>query len=163
MITIREMQESDVKGAARVHAEAFVRQTLSHDWISCNFKAFPRIRYFVAVLEGEIVGYIQWMEKSGFRKEVILELEQVAVLPTLHGKGIGTALIERSLPLVQKELAKRNASIKHVLVTTRADNPAQALYAKTLKAVAECTITNLFSADEVLMIARNPAINADCD
>lgn len=155
MVIIRPAEQQDLEGMARVHSEAFLRQALSQEWITCNFNAFPRIRYFVAEVETQIVGYIQWMEKSGFRKEVVLELEQIAVLPAWQGKKIGTALIRQSLPLIQQELTKRQAVIKHLLVTTRADNPAQQLYAKTLNATVECTIRNLFSADEVMMISRN--------
>lgn len=158
IIKVRLAQENDIEDIAKVHAEAFLRQTLSQEWISCNFRAFPRIKYFVAEVEAKIVGYIQWIEKSGFRKEVVLELEQMAVLPNMQGKKIGTALIQQSLPIVQQELAKRQASIKHLLVTTRDDNPAQQLYAKTINATVECTIRNLFSADEVMMIARNVTI-----
>lgn len=155
MIIIRKMQENEVQAAAKVHSETFLRQSHSYEWISCNFKAYPRIRYFVAVIEEKVVGYIQWIEKSGFRKEVILELEQIAVRPSDQNRGIGTQLIKKSLLLIQEELADRNASIKHLLVTTRDDNPAQELYFKTINAKIECTIRNLFSADEVLMISRN--------
>ncbi len=160
MIKIRPAQEKDVEDIAKIHSEAFLRQTLSQEWVSCNFRAFPRIKYFVAEAEVGIVGYIQWIEKSGFRKEVVLELEQMAVLPAMQGKKIGTALIQQSLPLIQKELANRQASIKHLLVTTRDDNPAQQLYAKTINATVECTIRNLFSADEVMMISRNVTIES---
>lgn len=155
MVKIRPADEKDVESIAKVHSEAFLRQIHSYEWVSCNFRAFPRIRYFVAELENEIVGYIQWIEKSGFRKEVVLELEQIAVLPSKQGKKIGTALIKQSLPVIKDQLATRQSYIKHVLVTTRNDNPAQQLYAKTLNAKVETMIPNLFSSDEVLMISRN--------
>lgn len=162
MVTVRSAEEKDINVIARVHSEAFLRQTLSYEWVSCNFRAFPRIKYFVAETEAGVVGYIQWIEKSGFRKEVVLELEQMAVLPAMQGKKVGTALIQQTLPLIQKELAKRQATLKHLLVTTRDDNPAQQLYAKTINATVECTIRNLFSADEVLMISRNITIDGFC-
>jgi ribosomal protein S18 acetylase RimI-like enzyme len=149
------MTVEDTLAVSRVHAEAFPRQTLSDLWITCNFNAFPRIRLFIAEIDKEIVGYIQWTEKSGFRKEVILELEQIAVLPSYQSQGFGTALISRSLPLLQDELEKRQAHIKHILVSTRTDNKSQKLYSKTLHASPEAIIRNLFSADEVLMISRN--------
>jgi hypothetical protein len=37
----------------------------------------------------------------------------------------------------------------------RSDNHAQRLYAATLNASVEATIRNLYSADEVVMIAQN--------
>ena len=87
----------------------------------------------------------------------MLELEQIAVHPNFHGQGIGSLLIRDSLPLVKAQLAERGATLKHIIVTTRADNDAQRLYRKELGAEIEATITNLYSADEVFMIARNVA------
>ena len=45
-----------------------------------------------------------------------------------QGKGIGTKLIKESLPQIKSHLAKRDATIKHIVVTTRSDNYAQELY-----------------------------------
>jgi ribosomal protein S18 acetylase RimI-like enzyme len=155
MLSIRPAVESDIESIADIHSKVFSRQADSLLWVSCNFKAFPRISFFVAELDRQVVGYIQWIEKSGFRKEAVLELEQIAVLPDMQGKKIGTSLINQSVALIQKRLATRNASLKHVLVSTRDDNPAKQLYANTLNAKAEYTISNLYSADEVMMISRN--------
>ncbi len=91
------MVAQDLLGVARVHKETFARQILSEEWIICNFRAYPRIRLFVAEYEGNIVGYIQWIEKSGFRKEAVLELEQIGVLPSRQKSGIGSSLILDSL------------------------------------------------------------------
>lgn len=155
MISIRPMIEDDIVNVSLIHAECFPRQLLSSEWITCNFRAKPKIRYFVAEYKGNIAGYIQWTEKSGFRKEVILELEQMAVIPKMQKQGIGTALIMQSLPMIKVDLAQRNAMVKHIVVTTRTDNESQKLYLKTLHAKSEAIVTNLFSADEVFMIARN--------
>lgn len=109
----------------------------------------------LAEINREIVGYIQWTEKSGFRKEVVLELEQIGVLSNQQNQGIGTKLILESLIMIKKELIHRQAFIKHILISTRTDNDAQKLYKKVLNAKSEVIIGNLFSADEVLMISRN--------
>lgn len=155
---IRAMIEHDLLDVAKIHKEAFSRQLYSEQWISCNLKAYPRIRLFVAEDAKMLLGYVQWIEKSGFRKEVVLELEQIAVLPSKQKQGIGSSLISESLKLIKEELNQRHASIKHVLVSTRTDNDAQKLYKKILNAQPEVIISNLFSADEVLMIARNPLV-----
>ena len=60
-----------------------------------------------------------------------------------------------SLPLVKEQLGTRGATLKHIMVTTRADNYAQELYRQALGVEVECTIKDLYSADEVIMIARN--------
>jgi predicted N-acetyltransferase YhbS len=159
-MNIRLLQHNDIEKTAKVHEAAFVRQELSNEWIQSNSKAFPRVQYYVAEnQDNEIVGYIHWSQKSGFRQEVVLELEQLAVLPEYHGKGVGTKLIKESLPQVNCQLAARGAKIKHIIVTTRLDNYAQKLYQKTIGAEVEATIRNLYSADEVLMVARNIQIS----
>ena len=155
---VRMMMQQDLLDVTKIHKEAFSRQLHSEQWISCNFKAYPRIRLFVAEDDGMLLGYVQWIEKSGFRKEVVLELEQIAVLPSQQKHGIGSLLISESLKMIKEELSQRDATIKHVLVSTRTDNEAQKLYKKILNAQPEFVISNLFSADEVLMIARNPPI-----
>ncbi|WP_208596475.1 GNAT family N-acetyltransferase [Vreelandella zhanjiangensis] len=152
---IRQMEATDLDEAAKVHSLAFPRQAHSYEWLKCNFSASPRFLCFVAEVSGNVIGYIMWMQKSGFRSEAVLELEQLAVLPNRQGQGVGKQLIESSLPLVKEQLVTHGSTLKHILVTTRADNAAQRLYKSTLGAEVEATIRNLYSADEVLMIARN--------
>ena len=152
---IRLMEQSDLAAAAEIYQATFIRQSHSLEWLQCNLNAFPRYMMFVAQGDNEILGFITWAQKSGFRREVVLELELLAVKPSCQGKGVGKKLIVDSLPLVKTLLAKKDAVLKHVLVTTRADNYAQELYNRALGAEIEATISNLYSADEVLMIARN--------
>ncbi|WP_295892217.1 GNAT family N-acetyltransferase [uncultured Vibrio sp.] len=149
------MTKEDLPSAALVHQSAFVRQKDSSEWLTCNLNAFPRYLIYVAEDSEDILGYIIWVQKSGFRPEAVLELEQLAVTPKSQGKGIGRKLIVDSLPQVKQQLALKYSVLKHILVTTRADNFAQELYRSTLGAEVETTISNLYSADEVLMIARN--------
>ncbi|GLR77145.1 N-acetyltransferase [Aliivibrio sifiae] len=152
---VRLMEQSDLNDTAEVHKLAFVRQKQSYEWLVCNFNAFPRVLCFVAEDSNGIIGYIIWTQKSGFRPEVVMEIEQLAVSPNHQRKGIGRSLIMNSLPLVKAKLAENDSVLKHVFVTTRADNFAQELYKSALGAEVEATITNLYSADEILMIARN--------
>jgi ribosomal protein S18 acetylase RimI-like enzyme len=76
-------------------------------WIKCNFKVFPRMQYFVAQFKGKVLGYILWVEKGGFRKNAVLELEQIAVHPDYRGIGIGTKLIKESLKELKNHLRKK--------------------------------------------------------
>lgn len=152
---VRLMQKTDLDNVAEIHKLTFVRQQNSLQWIQCNFNAFPRLLNFVAEKEGEILGYIIWIQKSGFRPQAVIELEQLAVSPNFQNQGVGRQLITESLTLVNNHLSITGSTLKHILVTTRADNFAQQLYKSTLGAEIEATITNLYSDDEVLMIARN--------
>lgn len=150
---IRMANEADLEEIAVIHAAAFVRQQHSDEWIKCNLNAYPLKRLFVVEIVAQIVGYIMWGEKSGFRKEAVIELEQIAVCHAHQGKGIGYALILESFEAVKHAIAARGAIVKSVLVTTRADNAAQRLYRKALGVGVIATIPALYSADEVIMVA----------
>ena len=152
---VRLLQQRDLESAAHVHGLTFIRQSMSYEWLECSFKAYPRIMLYVIEIQKQVAGYIIWAQKSGFRSEVVLELDQLAVHPDFQGKGVGKQLIKQSLAMVKETLTSRGAVLKHIIVTTRADNFAQALYKKTLGAEVETVIRNLHSADEVLMVARN--------
>jgi ribosomal protein S18 acetylase RimI-like enzyme len=153
---IRPFADADLDGAAGVHAQAFPRQQRSREWLACSARAHPRMQLFVAESAGRVIGYALWSQKAGFRAEAVLELEQIAVAPAHQGRGVGVALIRASLAAVVEHLAERGARLKSVLVTTRADNAAQRLYRRVLGAEGEATIAGLYSADEVLMVARDP-------
>jgi ribosomal protein S18 acetylase RimI-like enzyme len=155
-LRIRAYSESDLDAIADIHAQAFVRQQHSKEWLACNARAHPRMRLYVAELEAEVRGFILWTEKSGFREGAVLELEQIAVAAAYRKRGIGEALVTQSLADVAKQLAARSATIRAVVVSTRADNDAQRLYRKTLGAEIEAKVPSLYSGDEVLMVARNP-------
>lgn len=154
-IEIRPMLPVDLATAAEVHRLAFVRQKLSVEWLSATLNAYPRFLCYVADVPGKPAGYILWAQKSGFRDQAVLELDQIAVLPDLQGQGIGRALIHQSLPLVKAELAQQGSTLKHIIVNTRADNHAQQLYRDALGAEVVATISDLYSADEVFMVARD--------
>lgn len=150
------MHEDDIKAVSKIHAQQFPRQKDSVRWISCNFAAFPRILMFVARDEKDkVVGYIQWIQKSGFRQQSVFELEQIAVLKNYQHKGIGTLLIEKSLEYIKEYLADTNSNLKAILVSTRTDNLAKSLYEKVLKAKEIAVIKDLYSHDEVIMLAKD--------
>ncbi|WP_287008170.1 GNAT family N-acetyltransferase [Legionella sp.] len=154
-IIILPMHHEDIKEVAKLHSQAFLRQKNSIDWVRCNFAAFPRIMLFVARDEkDQIVGYIQWIQKSGFRNESVIELEQIAVLQNKRGKGIGALLIRESVNAIKNYLNDSSSKLKAILVSTRTDNSAQALYKKVLGAEQVAVIKDLYSHDEVIMIAN---------
>ncbi len=147
----------DIAAVALVHARAFPGQFSPLEWITCNVQAYPRMRYYVAVGEDGVCGFILWAEKSGFRRDVVLELEQIAVLPENQRQGIGEALIRQSLPHVSAQLEARGGMLSAIIVSTGADSAAQRLYAKVLGAKVETTVPGLFGENEVFMVCRrNP-------
>ena len=157
MINIKNAERENLKEVAKIASDNFSglkNIKNAEQWIGCNFSAFPRVQYFVAEENGKIAGYIEWMEKGGFRENSVWELEQIAVAKDFQGKGVGTQLISESFLELKKYMENRGSKLKAVEVTTGTENKAQNLYKKTLGAEPECVVKNLFRGDEVIMIAR---------
>ena len=161
MFTVRPMREEDIGKVAELNKECFPEDNSTLEdaqkWVGANLRAAPRTSYFV--LEDEqrqVIGYILWLEKGGFRKEAVLELEQIGVSGSLRGQGGGKLLIRESLDTLKVRLLSEERSLHLVEVTTAADSEAQRLYRDTLGAEVEATIRDLFLGDEVIMVARNP-------
>lgn len=155
-ILIKRLSKEDISEAARVGEKCFSGlrpYPKALEWIISNYNATPRTTYYVA-FNPNLVGYILWLEKGGFRQNSVLELEQICVHPDLQGKGIGTKLITASLRDMIENLKSRGSTLKLVEVTTGTENEAQRLYTKTIGARVVATIPDLFRGDEVIMIAR---------
>lgn len=153
-ITVRKATLRDVPSMADIHAEAFARQRDSEAWISATLSAAPRFYGYVAQAGAEVVGYIFWAQKSGIRPDAVLELDQIAVGKKHRAMGYAAQLIQTSAQLVEDELASHGQKVKAIWVSTRADNPAQHLYSKTLGVQAVAHIEGLYSAAEVIMVAK---------
>jgi len=153
LITVEQATIDDVSAISQVHSKVFLRQIESELWIQSNLSAYPRIIIFKALWKNNIVGYIQWIFKSGFRTDAIIELEQIAVLPSMQRKGIGSKLIVDSLEKIKLYLSSETRTLKGVLISSRTDNHAQKIYHELLSAKPIVIIPKLYSEDEVIMYA----------
>jgi ribosomal protein S18 acetylase RimI-like enzyme len=155
-ISVRRMLEADIPAVSKLHETVFPRQTYSTDWVECTYKSFPMSQCFVGEINEQIIGFVFWTEKSGFRKEAFVELVQGGVDPAHQGTGICTALVEKSMRMVAEKIAERGAVLKNVIVNTRADNHfALNICKKVLKAEQVAVVPGLFTADEVYLVAHN--------
>jgi GNAT superfamily N-acetyltransferase len=157
---IRRMNKADIVRAANISASGFSQPGLTMEWLDCLFRAFPKSQCFVAEQEGEIVGLICWTEKSGFRKDAFVELEQIYVQSSFRRKGIGTQLIQQSLIEIDSKISQRGAALKNVIANTRSDNATEQLYKKTLNAQRIAVIKGISAVDEVYMVAKDVKIPA---
>ncbi len=151
------MGSHECEAVAAIATENFSglpNQKVGLQWVSCNHAARPRMRYFVAKKGKEIIAYILWVEKGGFRKESVWELEQIAVKEHFQGKGVGSKLIKESLEKIKAHLKRRGAKLKLVEITTGTNNEARQLYERALGAKLECVIEDIFRGDEAILIAR---------
>lgn len=161
-ILIEKARKKHIPQIARINELSFGAHRwnprLSKKWIHANFKAAPRTQYFVAREGKQVRGFVMWLEKGGFRKESVWELEQIAVDPNYRRKGIGTRLIKESLPHIQSQLKEQGRALKSIEVTTGTGNEAQRLYKRTLGAEPEAVVRDLFRGDEAIMFARKKRI-----
>jgi len=152
--TVRKASVRDSALISAIHREAFARQQNSEQWVSATLAASPRFYCYVVEVGTDVAGYIFWAQKSGIRPEAVLELDQVAVLRKYQGMGHAEKLIRESILQVERDLTEGGQKIKTVLVSTRADNFAQRLYAKILGVKIVARIDDLYSAAEVIMISK---------
>ena len=158
---IRKMKEDDIENVAKIYLECFHGMNdidIVKEWVRLKYLGYPANRYYV-IDDDRIKGYILWVELGGFRKDAVIELEQIAVTPKEQGKGLGSKLIKESLKDIIKELEIRGSRLKLVKVTTGTENQAQKLYKKTLNAKPVAVIPDFFRGDEVILIARSKDLN----
>ena len=157
ILKVLPLKKQEIREIAKIASENFSglkELTKAKKWINCNFNAFPRAQYFVVKSRKKILGYVLWIEKGGFRREAVFELEQIAVKKEFWSQGAGKKLINDSFLRIKKYLKKRNSSLKLIQISTGTKNSAQILYEKTLGAKLECKIKDFYKTDEVIMIAR---------
>ncbi len=153
---VRKMLEGDLDKVVEIYLECFhgMREfKTAKEWITIKYNGYPINRYYI-IEDNEVKGYILWVELGGFRREAVLELEQIAISPKYQSKGLGSTLVRESLKEINKEIVARGSSIKLVKVTTGVDNQVQRLYKKVLNVKPIAIIPDLFRGDEVILVAR---------
>lgn len=156
---IRAARPEDLEAIAEIGSEAFsgLRPLAqARSWVTACWNAAPRMRYWVAESEGQVVGYILWIEKGGFRAQAVLELEQIAVRASTRRSGIGATLIRTSLEGMREALRQRGSRLKLVEITTGSEQGALAFYDRVLGAKVVGKIPDFFRGDEYLLITREP-------
>jgi len=151
------MRDNDIAQVVKIYLKCFKgmqKYTQVKKWITLKHRSYPVNQFFVGILRGKVIGYILWAELGGFRKDAVIELDQIAVTPDYQGKGFGATIIKESLKAVITQLKRRKSRLKLVKTTTGATNEAQKLYKDVLNAKPVATIPDFFRTDEVILISR---------
>lgn len=157
--TVRPAVAKDVAAIAQIGCDSFsgLRPIEAADrWVQSCSRAAPRAGYWVAETDEGIVGYILWIEKGGFRKDAVYELEQIAVRADARRKGIGRRLILESLSDLQRSLEARSSRLKLIEVTTGSEQGALDFYREAIGTEVVGRIPDFFRGDEYILIARGP-------
>jgi ribosomal protein S18 acetylase RimI-like enzyme len=157
-IIVKEALHEDIPSIVDIYLESFKGMqdyNTASKWVSLKFNSKPISIYYIALFDGKVVGYILWSEHGGFRKEAVIELEQIAVSKMYRGKGVASKLIVESLRMLNRDyITARGSRIKMVIVTTASNNDAKRLYERVLNAREVAVIKDLYSNDESILIAR---------
>lgn len=116
MIEIIEMSENNVQDVHNVEINSF-----SVPWSLNSFENELKndaAKYFVALVDGVVAGYVGMWEISGQ-----CDITNVAVLPSFRRKGVGKRLIEHLIQYC------KNANLSPIFLEVRQSNePAKSLY-----------------------------------
>ena len=153
-MSIRKAQSQDIDDIASIYRDCFPRELNHKLWIESSFKSYPRGVYYVIESEGVIVAYILWCVKNGFRKNTIVELEQIGVSPQNSGKGFGRQLIAQSFELFKEHVSSLGHTVGAVMVTTSEGNFAENLYTSTLDVTRAAVLKGYGSGNEVILYKR---------
>ena len=161
-MSIRQANKSHIDGITKVYCVCFPRE-INHDiWITSCFNSYPKSVYYVFIESNAIQGYILWSIKNGFRKNTIIELEQLGVHPEHAGKGIARKLISESFELFKLHVAGLGLDVGAIMVTTSEGNYAEKLYTSTLGVTRNGMIEGYGSGNELVLFKKyNLSLNAD--
>jgi ribosomal protein S18 acetylase RimI-like enzyme len=156
-VRVRPAREADLPEIAAIGSESFSGLRPLEEgtrWVRACWAAQPRMQYWVAERLDRPIAYILWVEKGGFRREAVVELEQIAVGSTLRGRGVGGTLVKESLDQLRQGIEREGRRIKIIEVTTGSEQGAIDFYRRTLGAEVVAKIPDFFRGDEYLLVAR---------
>ena len=115
--TVRRATENDLEAIASINTAVFLgdrdRLESALEWVTCWYRAFPLYHYFVAEIDGALVGYAGWQVHGGFhRAEPAIELDQIGVDRTQQGKGIAPYLMHECMRELSEWMQKKNNRIE---------------------------------------------------
>lgn len=144
-IRIRLMEEEDIPiVAAIIQKEVYdeLTQDEMEDWLRKSAEP-PYLECFVAKKPGgEIVGFISWGLSDMYNKQIILEIEMIAVEKESQRKGVGSQLLRKTFQRVRNIWKKGELDIVTVRVETDGDNRiAQNFFSKVLSMLGSLRVT----------------------
>ena len=129
-LSLREAQESDLRHILDIYAQPGVDdgEVFTEAEARLHYQRFgqyPSYRLFVTVLDGQIVGTFALliMDNLGHLGAPSAIVEDVAVGPVLHGRGVGRAMMAFAM-----ERAKEKHCYKIVLSSNAKRERAHAFY-----------------------------------
>lgn len=167
LIEVREAISDDKDSMVRINRSAFphgnARDHHARLWIEKNWNS----PYFVITSNKlNVIGYILWVVKGGYKDRIACELERTAIDENYRPKGFGSYLTKVSLIKFQDSLRLKFAlpqlKIGVVHLTTGCNNhQAQLFYRKILQVeqkggnIGAIYGVNEYGEEEIVMVNEN--------
>ncbi|MBU1121008.1 MAG: GNAT family N-acetyltransferase [archaeon] len=144
---LRKARKSDAKGIAEVMIEFYNISSIK-EGVNAFREETCRGHNFIVAIEGKkVVGFTSWLA-HGLAKHGLAELDRIAVLEELRGKGTGKKLFNFLEKEAKEYYKKRNSRLRKLFILTHASNTkAQAFYS-SLGLKHETTLKNHYYAGE---------------
>ena len=122
-IEIREAREEELQEIAEmcwreIHDELLV------EWVFEWLKSYkePFSKFYVAIEDSKLVGFICWSLYDRYGKQVVLEISFLAVKQTHQRKEVGQQLVLDSLERIKKRWQEEGCETTMIMVETEEDN-----------------------------------------
>ena len=105
---IQEAKIGDVKTLLQIEEELFFKDSSALSKRAFSYHLKKNI-IFKVIIEEKIVAYILWLKRKNFYR-----LYSFAILKEFQGKGIGKALLEHNLNILNKDIFELEVRVSNV-------------------------------------------------
>jgi ribosomal protein S18 acetylase RimI-like enzyme len=120
-MAIRKATINDADGIAVVLKESYNITSVQEGKEAFLMELQKGIKYIVAEEEGKIVGLTTWL-MHGLPKHGLAELDRIAVLPDVRGKGTARQLFDALIEDAKKFYEKKGSKFRKLYLLTHASN-----------------------------------------
>ncbi|MEW6755013.1 MAG: GNAT family N-acetyltransferase [Candidatus Latescibacterota bacterium] len=148
----RPARDGDEAGIAAVLLQSYNIESPEEAEAAFREERSRGIRYLVAAEGDRVLGLATWLV-HGLPKHGLAELDRIAVLPEVRGRGMAAALMQALFADAGAYFGQYGHALRKLFLMTHADNlRAQAFYGK-MGFRAEATLRDHFypGRDEVVM------------
>ena len=118
---VRRAQSKDAKAIAKVLVKSYNIKDEKEGIDVFKSESKKGHRYIVAEEEGEIVGIVTWLP-HGLPKHGLAELDRIAVMPKMQGKGVAKQLKDALFKKCKEWYKSQDSALRKLYLLTHEDN-----------------------------------------
>jgi [ribosomal protein S18]-alanine N-acetyltransferase len=118
---LRKATAKDVSGVAAVLKVSYNIDSIDEGKEAFLLELSKGINYIIAVEDDRIIGLTTWL-MHGLPKHGLAELDRIAVLPAVRGKGVSKELFDALIADAKKFYASKGKKFRKLYLLTHASN-----------------------------------------